>query len=449
MSERLPRTRGDGPKRRTGSRRMPTAPPHTRGWTPTTTGRNNRLRGSPAHAGMDPDRLARQHALHGLPRTRGDGPCNLFVDGRGYAAPPHTRGWTPRRVRRAAVDTGSPAHAGMDRGRTLASDIADGLPRTRGDGPRTPSVVRPLAEAPPHTRGWTPNHALYLGRQDGSPAHAGMDPTGSRPTAPHARLPRTRGDGPGCVAGCAVRAPAPPHTRGWTRHTRRCLPRPRGSPAHAGMDPAPGAARRRRGGLPRTRGDGPWTSAPVATPHWAPPHTRGWTLEGDVDRAGGDGSPAHAGMDPRRASGPRGWGRLPRTRGDGPEWVEGGGRLPKAPPHTRGWTPATPRLDVCLDGSPAHAGMDPAATCTWIFRSWLPRTRGDGPDYRALAGIHRVAPPHTRGWTQQTHVGRRFDRGSPAHAGMDPGVMRDCTLRNGLPRTRGDGPVITPSSCSC
>ena len=51
----------------------------------------------------------------------------------------------------------------------------------------------------------------------GSPAHAGMDPAGSRSVSGRRRLPRTRGDGPGkstLVAWLGI-----------------------GSPAHAGMDP--------------------------------------------------------------------------------------------------------------------------------------------------------------------------------------------------------------------
>ena len=70
--------------------------------------------------------------------------------------------------------------------------------------------------------------------------------------------------------------------------------------------------------LPRTRGDGPFW--PIVYPHvrQAPPHTRGWTLSDWNSCSWAYGSPAHAGMDPRRGlfrcQGPR----LPRTRGDGP-----------------------------------------------------------------------------------------------------------------------------------
>ena len=93
----------------------------------------------------------------------------------------------------------------------------------------------------------------------------------------------------------------------------------------------------------------------------ASPHTRGWTrLQGDgFDRA--DGFPAHAGMDPMRATMTGRYDGLPRTRGDGPLNVEVEIGRKGASPHTRGWTqgmvqPATP-----IPGFPAHAGMDPFA----------------------------------------------------------------------------------------
>ena len=36
--------------------------------------------------------------------------------------------------------------------------------------------VNRLTEAPPHTRGWTLSQHRGIGKGDGSPAHAGMDP---------------------------------------------------------------------------------------------------------------------------------------------------------------------------------------------------------------------------------------------------------------------------------
>ena len=271
-SLRLPRTRGDGPRRL----------PRTRGDGPVimpVRRRGDRRPGFPAHAGMDPQGLGGAgFPAHG----RRSSPLKW--------ASPHTRGWTPPGSARASPHTrgwtwrpgsprpGFPAHAGMD--------------------PRAPFACMPLSEASPHTRGWTQHHEGETGSRGGFPAHAGMDPSPRRRRVEYGRLPRTRGDGPlsdlvigdrisasphtrgwtPVVAGRADGAPpASPHTRGWTLWRYWATRRPTGFPAHAGMDPRHGddlvyqrgfpahagmdpsmpRRRDRRCGLPRTRGDGP------------------------------------------------------------------------------------------------------------------------------------------------------------------------------------------------
>jgi hypothetical protein len=51
---------------------------------------------------------------------------------------------------------------------------------------------------------------------------------------------------------------------------------------------------------------------------WAPPHTRGSTRGGTDQRPQADGSPAHAGIDPAPTPSKAAPNRLPRTRGDRP-----------------------------------------------------------------------------------------------------------------------------------
>ena len=65
---------------------------------------------------------------------------------------------------------------------------------------------------------------------------------------------------------------------------------------------------------------------------------------------------------------------------------------------------------------------------------WLPRTRGDRPCERWPDDWRSMAPPHTRGSTSKCRFFISFLRGSPAHAGIDPG--RAYTDRTGhwLPR---------------
>ena len=362
---RLPRTRGDGPPTEVDCARCKQASPHTRGWTRTPAGHPGRHPGFPAHAGMDPSPAASGPARSRLPRTRGDGPLALTLRLLPYGASPHTRGWT---LVQAGADLGAPgfpAHAGMDPDLTSAVTMTVGLPRTRGDGPAPPSVVRGGHVASPHTRGWTRGGAGGDGVVGGFPAHAGMDPH-----------------------------------RGATERASR-----EGFPAHAGMDRHATRPSRSRRRLPRTRGDGPVPHVTAAAVEEASPHTRGWT----VDRVAGFvrqvGFPAHAGMDPERTWASASCPRLPRTRGDGPLSRSRCARITMASPHTRGWTLGGRPDPVRAVGFPAHAGMDPACTPRTRGRGWLPRTRGDGPASRSTTRFTAKASPHTRGWTLSLRPG--------------------------------------------
>ena len=227
-----------------------------------------------------------------------------------------------------------------------------------------------------------------------------MDPRCPHATVAFDGLPRTRGDGPAGLPGCCASASASPHTRGWTRAAWRAAAVRAGFPTHAGMDPTGGPPPRCWTGLPRTRGDGPVTETCARRPGWASPHTRGWTRPDRVRNGAAEGFPAHAGMDPAgSASGPRRAG-LPRTRGDGPVARRGAQGPPLASPHTRGWTRGTAHRADRRCGFPAHAGMDPGLLRGVAGVVGLPRTRGDGP-YGEDPSVTPVrASPHTRGWTR-------------------------------------------------
>ncbi len=233
---------------------------------------------------------------------------------------------------------------------------------------------------------------------------------------------------------------APPHARGWTRTATAKDGGAWGSPARAGMD-RPGysfAMKRRR--LPRTRGDGPQPRRLHRLAYGAPPHARGWT-GGAGDRRGGEpGSPARAGMDRLAfiSDHPRTW--LPRTRGDGPHRRRRCCRVCSAPPHARGWTHGSTLPLFELFGSPARAGMDRGAACHAHPDLRLPRTRGDGPHLITLSFSPEKAPPHARGWTRDVWKQTGTCWGSPARAGMDRKNRGNSRDRVGLPRTRGDGP---------
>src|SRR5690606_18616674 len=151
-------------------------------------------------------------------------------------------------------------------------------------------------------------------------------------------LPRTRGDGPS-ISHASSSAPAsPPHARGWTWLEPRPPQDSVLSPARAGMDLFSGRAARNLGTLPRTRGDGPVGKHALHAEPDSPPHARGWTPRRHLARAECVLSPARAGMDPRFLAPPGTSPPLPRTRGDGPAHRSIFVRIPRSPPHARGWT---------------------------------------------------------------------------------------------------------------
>ena len=193
-------------------------------------------------------------------------------------------------------------------------------------------------------------------------------------------------------------------------------------------------------GLPRTRGDGPEFIVTGVMLGVASPHTRGWTPRRARGVDGKCGFPAHAGMDLSVGGALVTVTGLPRTRGDGPSWMPIGRFPPVASPHTRGWTPCRWTPPTSGRGFPAHAGMDPRRPPGRSRGRWLPRTRGDGPRTRGCPSRVPRASPHTRGWTRRRKKRVRQSYGFPAHAGMDPIIGRLEGTGGGLPRTRGDGP---------
>ncbi len=214
---------------------------------------------------------------------------------------------------------------------------------------------------------------------DGSPAHAGIDLLFSSQVSCLARLPRACGDRPVAQFLPAVHAKAPPRMRGSTIRRQEHRRLSSGSPAHAGIDRYGGFVRRSLPRLPRACGDRPFVSEENDHGSPAPPRMRGSTYL----RGGGfkkvDGSPAHAGIDPRQCRVEGLDVGLPRACGDRPYVRSRDGRISLAPPRMRGSTPTASRRPASRRGSPAHAGIDPLVKMEFQLPDGLPRACGDRP----------------------------------------------------------------------
>ena len=221
-------------------------------------------------------------------------------------------------LRLARRDDGFPAHAGMDRHRGRDLNPGPGFPRPRGDGPGLYRVLSSDVRVSPPTRGWTLCAREGRAAQEGFPAHAGMDPSFSTSTAPSQRFPRPRGDGPRKLSVRLDDVTVSPPTRGWTIPVVHVGEVRGGFPAHAGMDPVVRRPTAPRNGFPRPRGDGPWLTVETKYQSLVSPPTRGWTSSPATARRFGPGFPAHAGMDPCLPNLSRASTRFPRPRGDGP-----------------------------------------------------------------------------------------------------------------------------------
>ncbi len=275
---RLPRVRGDRPRcvRLVGLVRW--APPRTRGSTRRGRRSMRPSEGSPAYAGIDPPPTSSAKVSVRLPRVRGDRPedweTTIAVD----RAPPRTRGSTSDTAHRPLSTRGSPAYAGIDPRIATYERSRTRLPRVRGDRPISPRSRETSVLAPPRTRGSTcqtgRNHFTTLG----SPAYAGIDPPAPPWRTAPSGLPRVRGDRPKSSSRARCRPPAPPRTRGstLTRPPRRHR-RP-GSPAYAGIDPRMKPVLPPAWRLPRVRGDRPAVPGAHSRLASAPPRTRGSTL---------------------------------------------------------------------------------------------------------------------------------------------------------------------------
>ena len=114
VRETAPRARGDGPDVRAHLGEGAGCSPRTRGWTRGRRRPGVPHHLLPAHAGMDRLRVPGRVLLGAAPRARGDGPALTLVTLRTASCSPRTRGWTQPSAALRRLSRLLPAHAGMD-----------------------------------------------------------------------------------------------------------------------------------------------------------------------------------------------------------------------------------------------------------------------------------------------------------------------------------------------
>jgi len=188
------------------------------------------------------------------------------------------------------------------------------------------------------------------------------------------------------------------------------------------------------------RGDRPACRNICAYLEAATPHARGSTrreLERETRR---EGYPACAGIDLHGRVAFSLAARLPRMRGDRPGAHYPTSRISAATPHARGSTCYAGEARTAADGYPACAGIDLESLITSSVAAGLPRMRGDRPVLQLNSTNNRRATPHARGSTDCPRCPRDRRWGYPACAGIDPVATVAEVHPVWLPRMRGDRP---------
>ncbi len=192
----LPRPRGDRPLYIPRAFRMSTSPPPTRGSTEAELIGVADTAVSPAHAGIDPVLGEWLIDFIRLPRPRGDRPATRSAVHLSTPSPPPTRGSTCGRAEADQRRRVSPAHAGIDPHYQSDAPRDWCLPRPRGDRPSHPVLDLLANPSPPPTRGSTQIAQAESSLTKVSPAHAGIDLKPTPCSPPWTGLPRPRGDRP-------------------------------------------------------------------------------------------------------------------------------------------------------------------------------------------------------------------------------------------------------------
>ncbi len=167
------------------------------------------------------------------------------------------------------------------------------------------------------------------------------------------------------------------------------------------------------------RGDRPTMKAPPSVNQKFTPHARGSTQRNLYNVKGENVYPACAGIDLYSMVSEISFFGLPRMRGDRPYSVEVLACPVVFTPHARGSTLCYMTLYSCGKVYPACAGIDPSPKGPAPGQTCLPRMRGDRPPLLRLLSLQSRFTPHARGSTcGSANVGPR-ETVYPACAGID------------------------------
>ena len=172
----------------------------------------------------------------------------------------------------------------------------------------------------------------------------------------------------------------------------------------------------------------------------SPPRTRGSTFGGSLKDRSYRVSPAHAGIDLEIPCENCRRKSLPRARGDRPSKYSPFYHMDSSPPRTRGSTRRCTSAGVADIVSPAHAGIDLRSARSPANPHGLPRARGDRPLVDVAYADKSLSPPRTRGSTRRNSMDDEQCDVSPAHAGIDLDLGTIDRRYQRLPRARGDRP---------
>ena len=157
--------------------------------------------------------------------------------------------------------------------------------------------------------------------------------------------------------------------------------------------------------------------------------------------------PACAGIDPRIWEISVVVNCLPRMRGDRPIFRKSNVYLLLFTPHARGSTGQGLFKIPVGRVYPACAGIDLVPWKRPKKRPGLPRMRGDRPIIQIILFFLTLFTPHARGSTRQAHRRRECQPVYPACAGIDLILDLRTSIFVCLPRMRGDRPHAVVRGC--